>query len=80
MIEKMHSIPRAEINHDLCMGTSMCLQSAPRGFRLNYDHQAEFQDVFDLTYEELLDAALSCPMGAIKVIESEPIPEPGSSK
>jgi len=78
MIEKSLPTPHAEINHDLCMGTSMCLQSAPRAFRLNSDHQAVFQVVPDLTIEELREAAISCPMGAITVIEL--VPESGSSE
>jgi ferredoxin len=72
MTEKPFSTPHAEINHDLCMGTSMCLQSFPQAFRLNSDHQAVFHIVTGLTVEKLREAEMSCPMGAIRVIESMP--------
>lgn len=63
------TLPRAEVNHDRCMGTSMCMHAAPRAFHLNSDGQAEFHDGAPVTLAELHEAATSCPMAAITVIE-----------
>ena len=63
------AVPRAEVDHDRCMGTSMCTQAAARAFRLNQDGQAEFQGVGLATLEELREAAMSCPMAAITIVE-----------
>jgi ferredoxin len=59
--------PIAEVSHDLCMGTSMCTQAAPRAFRLNENGQAVFQGPATATPQELEDAAFACPMAAITV-------------
>ena len=63
------SNPRVEISHDLCAGVSMCMQAAPRAFRLNQDGQAVFQGPGTASRAELEDAAFSCPMAAIRVID-----------
>jgi ferredoxin len=63
--------PRATVHHDRCMGVSMCVQAAPRAFRLNPQGQAEFQGPGTATLEELEDAADSCPMSAITVVAGD---------
>jgi ferredoxin len=69
MSDQHTAVPRAEVDHHLCMGTSMCTQAAARAFRLNQDGQAEFQGVGLATLDELRDAAMSCPMAAINIVE-----------
>lgn len=64
------AVPRAEVDHHLCMGTSMCTQAAARAFKLKKDGQAEFQGVGLATLDELRDAAMSCPMAAITIVEA----------
>lgn len=60
--------PEAIVSHDHCMGVSMCIQAAPRAFKLNKQGQAEFQGPGTGSLEELNAAADACPMSAIKVI------------
>lgn len=60
---------RVEISHDHCMGVSMCTQSAPRAFHLDENGQSVYRGAGTATLAELQDAAASCPMAAIKVIE-----------
>ena len=60
--------PEAIVSHDHCMGVSMCIQAAPRAFKLNKNGQAEFQGPGTGSLKELNDAADACPMSAITVI------------
>lgn len=62
---------RVEVSHDECIGVAMCTQTAPRAFRLNENGQSVYQGEGTASLEELREAATSCPMSAIKVIEEE---------
>ncbi len=59
---------KAEVSHEHCMGVSMCLQAAPRAFKINANGQSVFQGPGTATLDELRDAVDSCPMGAIRII------------
>jgi ferredoxin len=65
---------RAEVSHDLCAGTTMCMQAAPRAFALDAKGQAVFQGIGIASDEALREAAHSCPMGAIFVTEDDDTP------
>jgi len=59
---------RIEIDESECIGYGLCAQTAPKSLRLNADHLAEaIEDAVD--DEDVLEAALVCPMGAITVRE-----------
>jgi ferredoxin len=57
---------RIEIDRSLCSGFGSCAQLAPRSIRLGADGLAEPIDG-ESDDPEVLDAAASCPMGAIVV-------------
>lgn len=65
---------RAEVSHDHCAGTTMCMQAAPGAFRLNANGQAVFQGPGIAPAEQLREAATSCPMGAIFLVDDDDAP------
>ena len=61
---------RAEVSHDLCVGSAMCLSLAPGAFRLDASGLSVFESgKWDPAL--LQDAADGCPMGAITLVEME---------
>lgn len=60
---------RVEVSHDLCVGTSMCVQIAPGAFRLDSEGLSEFEEAGEWDVEDVLEAVDSCPMSAIRVVE-----------
>lgn len=59
---------RIEIDESECIGYGLCAQTAPKSLRLNADNLAEpVENTVD--DENVLEAALVCPMGAIAVRE-----------
>jgi ferredoxin len=61
---------RIEIDHSLCSGFGSCARLAPRSIRLGPDGLAEPIDG-ESDDPEVLEAAASCPMGAILVYDDE---------
>jgi ferredoxin len=59
---------RIEIDHSLCSGFGSCAQLAPRSIRLAADGLAETTEN-ETNDAAVLEAAASCPMGAIVVWE-----------
>jgi ferredoxin len=59
---------RAEVSHDLCVGSTMCLQLAPGAFALDENRQAVFAPG-DWELGALQEAADGCPMQAITIVE-----------
>lgn len=63
-------ISRVEVKKDLCIGSASCVAIAPDIFDLGDDGKsyvkkgAKFDDV-----AKIMDAARSCPVGAIKVYD-----------
>jgi ferredoxin len=57
---------RIEIDHSLCSGFGSCAQLAPRSIRLAADGLAEAEEG-ETDDDAVLEAAASCPMGAIVV-------------
>jgi ferredoxin len=61
---------RAEVSHDLCVGSAMCLSLAPGAFRLDVNGLSIFESGrWDPA--QLRDAADGCPMGAITLVDVE---------
>ncbi|MYW05143.1 ferredoxin [Streptomyces sp. SID3343] len=60
---------RVEVDRSVCIGSGMCIGSAPADFKLDAGRQshprAEEMDASD----EILEAAESCPVEAISIIE-----------
>ena len=59
------------VDHNLCVGNSMCETFAPKVFVLNDDRQSEVADPDADTEENILEAAESCPVSAIKVVDAD---------
>lgn len=62
-------LPRAEVDHDLCVGVGECIRSAPNAFRYNKERLAIFKGKgVGYTREQLQEAEDNCPMQAIRLI------------
>ena len=59
------------VDHNLCVGNSMCETFAPKVFVLNDDRQSEVADPDADTEENILEAAESCPVSAIRVVDAD---------
>ena len=60
---------RIQIDRSLCSGFGTCRELAPRSVRVGSDGLAEPLDD-ETEDEDVLEAAASCPMGAILVIDA----------
>lgn len=58
---------RVTVDHDVCVGSAMCVALAPALFRLNEDRQAEVVAGGVVTADLAAEAAENCPVGAITV-------------
>lgn len=58
------------VDHDLCVGSTMCIQRADGVFDLNDEGQSVVTDLEGASREEIVDAASQCPMEAITVVDS----------
>lgn len=58
---------RITVDHDLCVGSGMCVAVAPQIFRLNEERQAEVMEGADIPLALAVEAADNCPVGAITV-------------
>lgn len=59
------------VDHSRCVGNAMCLATAPGVFAHNSDRQSEVVDPVGDTEEKILEAAVNCPTGAIRVEVAE---------
>ncbi len=55
------------VDHSRCVGNAMCVATAPGVFAHNRDRQSEAVDPDGAPEETILQAAISCPTGAISV-------------
>lgn len=62
---------RVWVDHQTCVGNTMCEAIAPKVFRLNDNRQSEAVDPDADTLEKILDAAESCPVSAIFVEDAD---------
>ncbi|MCH8280101.1 MAG: ferredoxin [Chloroflexi bacterium] len=62
---------RISVDHNVCVGNSMCETLAPKVFVLNDDRQSEAVNPDGDTEENILEAAENCPVSAIKVVDAE---------
>ncbi len=61
------------VDHNLCVGNSMCETLAPKVFVLNDDRQSEAVNPNGDTVENILEAAENCPVSAITVVDAETV-------
>lgn len=62
---------RVTINPFKCVGSTMCIQSAPLAFKLNDRKQSMVTDSSAETIAKLREAAEQCPMSAIRIEDAE---------
>lgn len=62
---------RVVVDHDLCVGSQMCVLTAPGVFELNADGQSVASDLSSADLETILAAAEQCPVEAISVVDSD---------
>jgi len=63
-------VVKVTVDHELCVGSSMCLGIDPKRFELNESDQAVF--VGDTIDQDLArEAAEVCPVGAITLVVEE---------
>jgi ferredoxin len=58
------------VDHNRCVGSTMCVQFAPEVFALDGAGQSVVQDPGGATRDEIIDAASQCPMEAITVADA----------
>ncbi len=61
---------RIEVDRSLCSGFSSCVELVPGVFRLGPDGLVETLAT-ESESEAVVEAALTCPMGAIRVLDAE---------
>jgi ferredoxin len=59
------------IDYDRCVGSSICVLTAPGTFALNDDRQSTVIDPTGDVEEKVLEAAEGCPMAAIIVEDAD---------
>jgi ferredoxin len=62
---------RIEVDRDVCIGSGDCVDTAPDVFELDEEDKARVIDPDGASYEEVLDAAMNCPVTAIFVYGEE---------
>ena len=66
---------RIEIDRAICIGSGMCVATAPRHFTIAADRRSQLLPGAGEPDEEVEDAAAFCPVEAITLTTDEP-PEP----
>ncbi|GGO80284.1 ferredoxin [Wenjunlia tyrosinilytica] len=56
-----------EVDRSVCIGSGLCVNAAPEGFRLDSARQSHPAESVTDAAEALLEAAESCPVEAITV-------------
>ncbi len=64
-------IGKIEIDRDLCIGAGTCVVLADKTFELDNEMKALILSKEDNTAQEIIDAAKSCPVLAIKIYDKE---------
>ena len=59
------------VDHDLCVGSTLCILIAPGTFALDEHGQSIVQDPAGDVVEKVLDAAIQCPLAAIRVRDAD---------
>ncbi|MFQ5944844.1 MAG: ferredoxin [Candidatus Methylomirabilales bacterium] len=62
---------RVEVDHNKCVGSTMCILTAPRAFLLNENRQSVPADLEAHPTDLIVEAAAQCPQVAIIVTDAE---------
>jgi len=60
---------KVTVDRDMCTGIGNCVVVAPTVFELDKQNKAVVLDITSVNKEKLVEAAESCPMEAITVID-----------
>jgi len=63
--------PRVEVDQELCIGSSNCVEVAEGVFEMNDEEKAEVVDPAAQPIDVLREAANQCPVAAIMVEEED---------
>ena len=69
MKNKNSKIGKIVVDRDLCIGAAPCVTLAPGTFTLDEEGKAVVIEMRENTDEEIIDAAMSCPVLAIKIYD-----------
>lgn len=69
--KKEIKIGKIEVDRDLCIGAGPCVIFAGKTFELDDEGKAVVKGLNLNTYEEIINAAMSCPVLAIKIYDTE---------
>jgi ferredoxin len=59
------------VDHHRCVGSTLCILLAPGTFILDEHGQSIVRDPAGDTVEKILDAAVQCPLAAIRVRDAD---------
>lgn len=59
------------VDHDLCVSNGMCMAVAPKAFVADENGQSIAADPNAEALDKVLEAAASCPVGAIVVTDAD---------
>ncbi len=62
---------RVTVDHNKCVGSTICVLTTPKVFALNENGQSIVVDLEGDTEAHIVSAAVGCPTGAITVEEAE---------
>jgi len=62
-------IKKIEVNHNLCIGCGVCQALASKAFQLANGKSHKKEDWQKETEENIINAARSCPVGAISLYD-----------
>lgn len=69
--DKVLKIGKIEVDRDMCIGAGPCVTLAPGTFQLDDEGKAVVINPDGNTAKDILDAAMSCPVMAIKIYDTE---------
>lgn len=62
---------RVSVDHDVCIGNTMCVAIATKAFALNDDRRSVPADPDGDSEDTIMDAAENCPVAAITVTDAD---------
>ena len=62
---------RVSVDHNKCVGSTICVLTAPKVFVLNDNGQSIVQNLDGDSEEHILEAAVGCPQSAIIVEDAK---------
>ena len=61
---------KVSVDHDVCVGSTMCTQIAGNVFSLNKNMQSEVANTSGDSRDTIMEAVDNCPVRAISIVDS----------